>query len=77
MSRETVTNILSHGDPIILQGEVLKIQTLTFRILVPFGGSAGASGGPPGGGASQSDMTATWKIYSKLPPTSFVLNCQF
>jgi hypothetical protein len=52
MSRETVTNILSHGDPIILQGEVLKIQTLTFRILVPFGGSAGASGGPPGGGAS-------------------------
>lgn len=52
MSRETVTNILSHGNPIILQGEVVKIQALTFGIHVPFGGSAGASGGPPGGGAS-------------------------
>jgi hypothetical protein len=43
MSRETVTNILSHGNPIILRGEVLKIKALTFGIHVPFGGSAGPS----------------------------------
>jgi hypothetical protein len=39
-----------HGDPIILQGEVVKIQAPTFGICAPVGDSGGASGDAPKSG---------------------------